>query len=82
MYFWGIFFIGLICLPDCTNDVYSVLLSKKNYSLRYELSKMFIFASFQATSCRWVWLKRDITRGIDACKYIGLQVKLILYFSV
>ena len=49
--FWGIFFIGLICLYGHENDVYLVLLFKKILSLRYGPSKLLFFASCHTTSC-------------------------------
>ena len=37
MYFWGIYFMVLICLPDHNNNAFQLPLSKKIYSQRYEL---------------------------------------------
>ena len=64
MYFGGFFY----WLNMIDNDMF---LFKKIYSLRYELSKMLIFASSYATSCQWVWLKHPFVE--NACNYLDHQ---------
>ena len=70
--FWVFFFIGLMCLHDHNNDVYSLVFFKKNYSLRYELSKMAIFCFLPCYFLPVGVAKRDVIGGIDADKSIPL----------
>ena len=70
--FWVFFFIGLMCLHDHNNDVYSLVFLKKNYSLRYELSKMAIFCFLPCYFLPVGVAKRDVIGGL-------MQINPFLY---
>ena len=70
--FWVFFFIGLMCLHDHNNDVYSLVFFKKNYSLRYELSKMAIFCFLPCYFLPVGVAKRDVIGGL-------MQINPFLY---
>ena len=53
-----------MCLHDHNNDVYSLVFFKKNYSLRYELSKMAIFCFLPCYFLPVGVAKRDVIGGL------------------
>ena len=68
--------VALITLPDKKNDASQVPLSKKNYSLRYEPSKMLFPCYFLLVGVA----KHDVIEGRNADNSIPLYGEMIVYF--